>query len=929
MKNCWIIFFFCMTPLFGLTPVSIEAPNGGRPIQVEPLKPVTTFWRITNGSTKNQNYRTCLHLPEKWKFLSILSEFDLPAQASDLRLCSFFVPQTTASGRYQISLVIKSTSDPSVIIDSCSVPVLVMPTKKLELRLVEGPSIVIAGDEYAQVYLISNESNIGDSIRTTVQYGEDSITKKTLPVFWLNAGEFRPIRVSLKANPDINKIQRTGTHFTAQIGSDQATRKIIHTFIQIVPRIAETVDSYHRIPAGLTLTRVMQKEGHSKSGFQADLYAEGTLDEEQEKHLQVRCKGPDIYDRSYFALHDEYFARYQSESLSLELGDGIFSLSRLMENYRYGRGFSGMYRNAKWRATTYWMKTRWLLNPEVQVGNRVDYFVSEENSIGITTLQKRLQTHTSTAMSLVGRFQPLEHMEASLEAGIGQAQGQNRYAYDVNVSGRNSFMQYFLTFIHADPDFPGYYRDTNFSNFGVSFHTIGALYFTLNLHQRNENINSDSTLYSAPQSNEHDLGLTYNWKNGPRVILNWIDHISKDRLPVSTFDYREQKWRLVLSQSRNKFNFEVSFESGQVENYILQHTAPMERISSFLTYSAGPQQTIRSFISYSHDSRAAFEQEQQVIFGISSRWSMNKKTCLSVEYQNRQDLEDYYRNRNMYQVDLSHILFNSHQLLIRGRRTMNSFSLHDKSMAWLVDYKIPFNLPVAKIKNRAVVEGTIINTANQTPVKDMIVQLNGLAIVTDQHGHFIFPSLKPGQYYLTIDCSRMGTHYTADQKMPMELCLQDGDSRMLTIGVSRMANLYGKIIITPHLLSRTIVEQDSIKTDSADQYFIIGNASDAAASSQTSQGLANCAVQLSKDEETLWRVSDANGCFSFEDLRPGQWTCKVYDNNLPDNYYIEKDTFLLDMAPGVQNKIEIQVLPKKRKIRMLDNPEHSVPHPLE
>jgi hypothetical protein len=274
----------------------------------------------------------------------------------------------------------------------------------------------------------------------------------------------------------------------------------------------------------------------------------------------------------------------------------------------------------------------------------------------------------------------------------------------------------------------------------------------------------------------------------------------------------------------------------------------------------------------------------------------------------------------MYQIDFSQTTFNSQQILVRGRRTLNSFSLQDKTTAWMVDYKIPFDMPIAKVKNRAVVEGTIIDTAKRQPVKDIMVQVNGLAMVTDRQGHFIFPALKPGHYYLTIECSNIGLQYVTDKKMPMELHLQDGDRYDLAIGVSPSASLAGTLLLMPHHSSNTIVEIDSTTLVSNNQFFIMGNRAGGSEPPDTAQGLANSAVELCRDTETLWRTTDKDGRFLFEGLRPGQWTCKIYQNNFPDNYYLENETFLVDLPAGSQKEMVIKALPKKRKIRMLDQP---------
>ncbi len=893
---------------------TVEATNSGQPIRVEPQKTVTTIWRITNPHPVAMRYAAQIRLPERWKSLSGPAEFDVAADSSVLQLWCLYVPQATHSDTFQVRLLIRNASRPAKV-DSGSVAVVVVPFKKLAVKPVEIPALVIAGDACALTYLVSNESNIGDTVRTGLRYDDESIPGLAGPSFWLNPGEQRTVNLRLPTNAHLTKAANQGPIFYVQLGDDAATRQSTRSFVQVIPRIAEEVDPYHRLPVGLTLTRVTQSGTSKKSGFQADLYAEGTLDEEQMQRFELRLKGPDIYDRSYFALHDEYYASYSSDRMAFNAGDRLYSLSRLTETYRYGRGFSGRYRYGRWQSSAYWMKTRWLILPEEQIAGQVEYALSARNSVGVNYLQKRAGSRNGDIFSVSGKLQPTQTMHINLEGALSPQAGRAQYACNVDLLGTMPAVQYFVSYIHAGPRFPGYFHDTQFINAGASIRTIGALRFNINLSRRNENILSDSTLFASPQTRENDFGMHYHWKNGSHIAVNWIDHNSQDRLPVSTFDYREQKMRVLLGQSISRFNYELALESGKTLNNMVNRMLPMERVTAFLTYNAGSRQSLRSFVSYSNDNRTTAQKQRQFTLGASARWQFSEKTFLSVEYQNKQDLEDYYRNRNMYQIDFSQTLLYSHQLSVRGRRTLSSFSLQDKTTAWMVDYRIPFNLPLTKIKNRAAVEGVVLETAGKQPVKDLVVQLNGLAMVTDRQGRFMFPALKPGQYYLTIECSKMGIHYVTDQKMPMELHLQDGDTYQLSIGVSHSAGFSGTLLLMPlHDAG------GAAGSAAAEDRFIIGNGVLTEADSDTAKGLAYTAVELSKDDESLWRTTDSEGRFTFEDLRPGSWTCKIYQNNIPENYYLEKETFMVDLPAGSQKHIDIKVLPKKRKIRMLTKP---------
>ncbi len=66
------------------------------------------------------------------------------------------------------------------------------------------------------------------------------------------------------------------------------------------------------------------------------------------------------------------------------------------------------------------------------------------------------------------------------------------------------------------------------------------------------------------------------------------------------------------------------------------------------------------------------------------------------------------------------------------------------------------------------------------------------------------------------------------------------------------------------------------------------------------------------------RVTDDKGRFSFYDLRPGIWTVKVAADNLPAYHYVEKESYQVELKGGEEQVIDIQVLPRVRKIQMID-----------
>jgi hypothetical protein len=80
-------------------------------------------------------------------------------------------------------------------------------------------------------------------------------------------------------------------------------------------------------------------------------------------------------------------------------------------------------------------------------------------------------------------------------------------------------------------------------------------------------------------------------------------------------------------------------------------------------------------------------------------------------------------------------------------------------------------------------------------------------------------------------------------------------------------------------------------------------------------------VVLRGEEEAFEQVTDGQGRFLFEGLRPGIFTLKAFDDDLPEFHVFERDTFEFDLKPGAKENIAIKVVPVVRSIQIIDRGE--------
>jgi len=84
------------------------------------------------------------------------------------------------------------------------------------------------------------------------------------------------------------------------------------------------------------------------------------------------------------------------------------------------------------------------------------------------------------------------------------------------------------------------------------------------------------------------------------------------------------------------------------------------------------------------------------------------------------------------------------------------------------------------------------------------------------------------------------------------------------------------------------------------------------------RGLSNTLVEITDGEEILRQLTDQKSKFSFQDIRPGKWTLKVYNDDLPAHHYLEQKEFKLVLKPGEEKELMVKVLPRHRPIQIID-----------
>jgi hypothetical protein len=169
--------------------------------------------------------------------------------------------------------------------------------------------------------------------------------------------------------------------------------------------------------------------------------------------------------------------------------------------------------------------------------------------------------------------------------------------------------------------------------------------------------------------------------------------------------------------------------------------------------------------------------------------------------------------------------------------------------------------------------------------------------LTDRNGEYHFVSLKPEKYYVQLDMASIGLDRVALQQLPHEVAIVGGQETRYDISLTRAISLSGVVVL--------FGMKEQAPGDTSQPQFI------------EQGGHPNVILELSNSEESIRRVSDNRGRFSFTGIRPGRWTLRILEGNLPQNTYFEKDSYDIDVAPGGSKEFTFKALPRKRRIQIL------------
>jgi cell division septation protein DedD len=891
------IFFFILAgalSLFGTAKAFQQAgfevtPAAASRAETLPGKILTVSFKVSNNSSSPLKLEPTTVLPVGWRAFRKESQFELASGVVDIRLVSFSIPGETPAGEYQVRYVVKDVASPGAAKEA-SITVVVSPVRQLELKTLESPRYVLAGERYTSVFLLSNKGNVSGRIRLNARSSGNFTVRLDSNFVNLQPSESRQVTAAVQT--DVTVIQRMADVLevvAARVEDAQATARATSS-VEVVPRVSGVEERFFQFPLQVNLRAAGQ---NGARGEQVEIAGTGSLGEGRRDRLELLIRTPDIQPRSILGQRDEYRIDYKSEAYEVYAGDKNYALTPLTEFNRYAFGAGGRATFSRLTVGGFYNETRFLLPLQKEQAGWLGYRVAEGSEVGLNYM-RRLDSTKSDIVSLRSLIRPFQNAEVDLEYGRSSAENYNDQAYAGRVTGRERWISYEARYVWAGSKYAGYYRDLNFQTANLTFMPWGD--FRVEGYFRNEerNLARDTSLFVAPRDRYYQVGAGYS----DLLAVYYRVNEQTDLLPIPKYSRRDEAVQLRTGHNFADFGFVANADLGAAHDKLLAKNYPFQRYTLSTSFRPASWQSYSVSVEYAKEQNIYTDEKLRRLSGsLSASIFLGAKTQLLFTAYGSRAPDSIQQTYYLMDLTLEHTLPWGHKLTVRGRQSEFTPSFNAKDAAYLFEYSIPIGVPLARIKTSGELRGEVMDLETKTGLPNVLVYANGVTAVTDRNGEFIFPSLRPGPYYIQLDMAKIGLNRVSSQPMPREITIKGGEADRLDMGVIRAATLSGTVLL--------YASKDSLQVDTTSSPLVeLG-------------GHANVVLELSNAVEAQRRISDNRGRFSFVGMRPGQWTLRVIDGNLPANYYIDKESLDVDLPPGGEQEVTLKVLPRKRRIQVI------------
>lgn len=893
-------------------------------VEVKPGEIVSLSFVVENMTGREETFEETLALPEGWLVITPPDVFTLGGGEETVRMLAFQVSATADASEYPVTYSVRSRRD-YAIRDEATVRLSVFAVSEIKFFLESAPETVISGESYEIRARLANGGNATLSVvisaRSSSKYPLTFLSEEELT---LNPGESGSVALMVQTPSKISKSTRHIVTLEASSKQDPSIRSSLTVATEVLSQKTE-VDLYHRIPATLTLRAMGERNKDDSDGFDVEFEGKGTLEEGGRRQVEFLLRGPDTEDKGLYGDRDEYYMNYFDPDMDLRLGDQSYGLSYLTSYSRYGRGFEAKYHpeDKPVGFGGYYLKDRFDTPDWEEEGVYIGSALSPRTKMKLNYFKKERDRYNASPKvkddiySVEGEFNPLGDMKIGLEYAEGErkkgAKKLEDDAYRAEVSGSIGEARYYFNKTHAEPDFYGYYNDSDYMsssfNFPITSHMRG--YVSYSGYETNLDMRPDKGDTSTKET-LFQTGINYGLPRGWYTRFAYDNFSRKDRIYPSRYDIKEEAYRLSVGRSAGNFNYRVEARYADQYDRVRGISASPWSYSFYASYMPSSELFLTFYGGFGDDdaiegSRLLSDQSN---LGLSFRWQATEQLTLSGWYT-KYNFDSKRPESDQYSFELKYMMPDESYWNFEVRRYDWEYGEYIET-DYILSYSIPIGIPVGKKKSLGAISGKIWEAQDdaKAALSNAVIMLNGSKAASNDGGRFTF-SAPAGEYLLDVSRASIGLKKTAMEKLPMKVTVEAGKTTLVDLTIVEAAVLSGQVVLAA---------DESAYGPNHNELVVVGEPNNnlTKSSAGVTKVFKGVLVELTRDDEVIRMMTDDEGKFIFMNIRPGTWKFKAYDYNLPAYHYIQNPEMDIALSPGEKKDIAVKVLPKQRQIEILE-----------
>lgn len=827
------------------------------------------------------------------------AEFEIGANEKTVYIVPIRIAAEAAQDLY--SVILHGTEQQNGATFTKTSEITISGNRKLSLTSLNSPELIKAGETIRASFLLKNNGNITENL---ILESKNAVVENDASII-LAPNESKVINIYKITNAELGQNEFQNLNLSVYSPGNTKENQTAYISVKVISIKPVENDIYHRLPVSASLSFIgMKNMGIYDDGFQGEVYGKGSLDKENKNQIEFHAVSANPVEFNSFTQYEEYFVNYKRNNFFVHLGDKMYSASYLTEFARYGHGAEIRYDLKRFSLGGFYNHPRFFRDIKDEFNIYSTFKIRKESEITAGYLYKiprkgeinfgniRLYSETHLPYT-AGKFKISKNITLSGEAAYSKNEQIRGTAYLAQAQATFERLNGNVMYMRASPEFAGYFTNTSTFNGNLQYTVSKRINVFANYVKDARNFQRDTLFLAAPYRSFLQYGFQYKYlQNGMVTFYNGFQKY-QDRLEPKQFDYYERYFKVSVDQQIGIFQVNLQGQFGKTNNYL----SGLNGNSSFYTANIAFEKFKTSFnvyASYAITSRYQMQNEKQIYYGarIFSRFS--DKNSLSLFYQNNYMPEEYFRDRNLFEVLFHQQLFPGSELDLSGRYSLQRGELGTKDFIFSLRYTLRLNVPVQKTAEYTSLSGNISNLGVKK-TEGIKLMLGSNLSVTDRDGNYLFKNIVPGDYFLEIDRSTTEIDDIPDISLPASLHLVNKEN-IFNFGLTTASTIKGIILLS----------EDEEKNQYSFVHF------QPKTGKKKNQSII---IEVSDGKQTYRKIVFIGETFDFTYLRPGEWKVKLYRNGLDKRYKIAADSFEFNLKPSQTQNMAIHIVRQQSEIK--------------